>query len=635
MSFIVDLNKKREAIWGLPSVHKKLRAREEWADALPEERQTELACKILEILEKGTDVIPLSVDEHPDFDNVMRGFVTCGLAGARDAFMTAAERSRSMSAMVDLDQRIMKVLLDFGPDSPSGLALLFERVNLAGASGFIEAFITEGTALVKAQKKILRTVLEEKAAAERESAEVSLEVRASQEAAGAPKPPASTIQAGAFDSETAVRMVAEHVLLDAKGSFWCIDGPGMLSLIDQQRARAMFASTTVMANRGVKKHPAFDAWLTHPMRPPRKIIFDPGLPPGVGGFTDKPFNRFPGFAVDFGEALVNRERDATKLKTIRRWLHKVLCAGHEEHYEWLLNWCAHLVQRPGRPMGAAPVMYPHAGVGKSLFFEVLVGGLFHRESRAVMCHAQHLTGRFNGHLENKLFVFSDEALFAGDRAAGNQVKTMLSSEAIHIEPKGRQAYEARNTLNLGFASNSEHPMPMDAGLGRRLFFLNVAPATTDNRLMADQAADAIASGGLEQFWLEMRARDIRHFRPNLFPANDANMAQMRGSGDAFVNWAVAVEGEGAVRWLENGIETIRLLPCDLTHRQAHEALLYMTKGAAKYITMSQMVTHMSNLGFKSTRPRSGSTESRPRVVQLPELELFKLLMDPHGKIFTD
>ncbi len=287
-------------------------------------------------------------------------------------------------------------------------------------------------------------------------------------------------------------------------------------------------------------------------------------------------------------------------------------------------------------MGVAPVMYCAAGVGKSLFFEGLVGGLYRDSSKMFTSDQRHLTGNFTGHLENKLFAFSDEALFAGDKAAGNIVKHRMTGRTLTIEPKGQTAYEVKNILNLAFASNSPYPLPMDEGLARRLMFFRVGDATPQNKRVAAQAYDAVNEGGMAQFWLEMRTRDISKFRPGQFPKNDANDAQARGAGDVMTAFFVAIEAEAAVRWMENGIERESKLPCEVTHTQVCQALKHMVGSAGRHTTMAALVEELKAHGFRSYRP-FGKLEARskPRAVVFPPLDEFRKLADPKGKIFLD
>src|SRR5262245_19880970 len=94
-----------------------------------------------------------------------------------------------------------------------------------------------------------------------------------------------------------------------------------------------------------------------------------------------------------------------------------ICAGHQELSDWLLNWMALGVQKPGDPIGTAPVLHGLPGTGKG-FLAHAYGRLWGRHYTTVT-HQSHVSGRFNAHLFGKRFVFIDEGTFDGGRPHQN------------------------------------------------------------------------------------------------------------------------------------------------------------------------------------------------------------------------
>jgi hypothetical protein len=643
MSFVSQLRTAKESLQPKVVPFRQNTPRQDWAAALPPERQKALAGAILDVIETATDIMNrwgnLDTD-HAEFGSVLSGFVTCGLHDANQTFLTGAEKTRTGAGGQAVWQQMAEIIDNPDPKAPDGLQFLIDRVKQAGGYALIEPFIGEGTAIVAGRRAQTQVVFADKVAERDNAAAVAAAATPPPALSAFLKPKTDQVRSGSFSPEEAVKMVAMNLLIDQRGAYWRIEGPGVATRIQQESARALFAGTKVAGpsiQSGASRHKsAFDAWLNHSLRHPVKMIFDPAKPPGVGGLGIETFNTFPGFAIDFEGALADRDRHATKLATVHQWLLDVICNENAEHYAWLLNWCAYLVQRPGVTMGVAPVMYSAAGVGKSLFFEGLVGGLFRHGSKMFISDHRHLTGNFTGHLEGKLFAFSDEALFAGDRAAGNIVKQRMTGETLTIEPKGQTPYEVPNILNLAFASNSDYPLPMDDGLARRLMFLRVGDATPKNLMAARQAFDAIKEGGLAQFWLEMRVRDISKFGPGQFPKNAANDTQARGAGDAMTAFFIAIEADAALRWMENGIQQKKELPCEVTQTQAHQALKHMVGSVGKYTTQAELVERLKTRGFRSYRPSDNATrKALPRAVVFPPLDEFRKLVDPKGKMFLD
>jgi hypothetical protein len=59
-----------------------------------------------------------------------------------------------------------------------------------------------------------------------------------------------------------------------------------------------------------------------------------------------------------------------------------------------------------------------------------------------------LCGKHNAHLQNKLFLFVDEAMWAGDKAAEKVLKGLTTERWMMIEPKGIDAFQWPNRLGL-------------------------------------------------------------------------------------------------------------------------------------------------------------------------------------------
>ena len=96
------------------------------------------------------------------------------------------------------------------------------------------------------------------------------------------------------------------------------------------------------------------------------FIPTPGKPEYRVGET---FNIFAGWA---NEAIECKESD------VELWLdhlRETLCGGHIEHYEYVLNWMAHLLQFPAIKISTGLIFRSSQGVGKNLFWDDFFGVL--------------------------------------------------------------------------------------------------------------------------------------------------------------------------------------------------------------------------------------------------------------------
>ena len=87
-------------------------------------------------------------------------------------------------------------------------------------------------------------------------------------------------------------------------------------------------------------------------------------------------------------------------------------------------------------------------------------------------HPKHLTGSFNAHLIDCLFLYVDEAFWAGDKAGEGVLKALISEAVFMIERKGVDAFPAVNMLCIAMASNNDRVVPASR-TARRYFVLDV------------------------------------------------------------------------------------------------------------------------------------------------------------------
>src|SRR5258708_8434531 len=73
--------------------------------------------------------------------------------------------------------------------------------------------------------------------------------------------------------------------------------------------------------------------------------------------------------------------------------------------------------------------------------------------------SEHLCGKHNAHLQNKLFLFSDEATWAGDHLAERVLKGMITEKVLMIEPKGVNAFQSPNRLRLYMPPTAKSLVP--------------------------------------------------------------------------------------------------------------------------------------------------------------------------------
>ena len=135
----------------------------------------------------------------------------------------------------------------------------------------------------------------------------------------------------------------------------------------------------------------------------------------------------------------------------KKHIREVITSDDEELYNYILAWMANTVQHPEKQGYTAIVLRGDQGIGKSTFAEWF-GSLFGPHFLELSSSSQ-LTGRFNAHFHNAIFVFADEAAWPGDRSGIGALRRMITQDTLSIERKGLDILMVKNRMHLMIASN--------------------------------------------------------------------------------------------------------------------------------------------------------------------------------------
>lgn len=136
--------------------------------------------------------------------------------------------------------------------------------------------------------------------------------------------------------------------------------------------------------------------------------------------------------------------------------------------DYCMKLLADVLQNPHIKKEVALIIRGGQGTGKSLFqkkYREIFGESYGLEIKTI----DDLQKGFNKFLERALVVVGEEAIFHGDIKAFNQLKAMLTTREIKIEPKGVDAYTVKSFVFLLCVSNAELVAPIS--FGERRFFV--------------------------------------------------------------------------------------------------------------------------------------------------------------------
>jgi hypothetical protein len=139
---------------------------------------------------------------------------------------------------------------------------------------------------------------------------------------------------------------------------------------------------------------------------------------------------------------------------LRDYLHDVICAGDSLCFDYLINYMAHMIQRPEEKPGVMLVLLGGQGTGKGVYFSLLKA-IWPRTTLQV-ADIDQVIGKFNAPLERNYVICMDEALFAGDRKSMDRLKSTVTESSIQIEQKYQPSRVIESVHRFFAASNHDH-----------------------------------------------------------------------------------------------------------------------------------------------------------------------------------
>jgi len=269
-----------------------------------------------------------------------------------------------------------------------------------------------------------------------------------------------------------------------------------------------------------KSVPLAKLWLGHPRRRQFEgVVFDPEQDhPGY-------LNLWTGWPV---------EPCKGDWSLLRDLIWEVLAKRDPDSFAYILNWCANMVQHPGSPGETALVLRGPKGTGKGTFGRVLL--TLAGPNGIHLSSPEALTGKFNAHLRNCIYIFADEAFWAGDKAGEGNLKRTITEPTLFYEPKHVDGQMGRNMTHVVIASNEDWTVPA-SGDERRWAVFDVDPRYKGDGARWDAINTQLAGGGLAAFFYDLRLRDLGGWHPRKdIPQNPDLVRQKLRSLDAAHAW---------------------------------------------------------------------------------------------------
>jgi hypothetical protein len=218
----------------------------------------------------------------------------------------------------------------------------------------------------------------------------------------------------------------------------------------------------------------------------------------------------------------------------------ILANGDRRSAEYILRWTAWSVQHPGELAEVALALRGGKGSGKGMFGKS-VAKCFGEHALHIF-QQNHLTGNFNGHLRTCLFLFADEAFWAGDKKGESVLKGLITEHSLMIEQKGIDAIQWPNRLHIMMAANADWVVPASHD-ERRFAVFDVSNkyakgmAPEDVRMAYfDALHNELKNGGLETMLYDLLHWGLGNWHPRQVYETEGLRKQKEQSMSLIEQW---------------------------------------------------------------------------------------------------
>ena len=267
----------------------------------------------------------------------------------------------------------------------------------------------------------------------------------------------------------------------------------------------------------------------------RAIGFDP---------TDKEnkdiFNVWNGYDItqEIAEKFDEDEAQPILAHILECW-----CNGDEQSFEYVMDYFAHIIQKPWKKSGVVLALRSKQGGGKGVIISKL-GEIIGDNHFCQNSNANYLFGDFNGQLEGKILVNLDEAFWGGDKKMEGMMKNKITERNQTINKKNKEAYMVSDYANYIISTNND----WFAGTtedDRRYYCLELNNKYSGR--MTKEKEDyfnPIVKAPAGSFAKILYNRDITHFNPRIFKKTKLLQEQVERNHNPVKVWWYKVLQDG-------------------------------------------------------------------------------------------
>lgn len=212
--------------------------------------------------------------------------------------------------------------------------------------------------------------------------------------------------------------------------------------------------------------------------------------------------------------------------------------GNLEKALWLIQWLAHIIQRPWERCSLVPVVIGDQGTGKGMLFDNLMKALLEQYHYKIMT-ASTLMERFNWEQGKRLLTLIDEANWGGNHTEDAVLKGLTGSRFQTLEQKFGARLAVENYSRYAILSNNWNAAKIERS-NRRYVVFETNPAYREKHDLFAQIASGLQDGALAHYFMDFLLNvNLEGFNPNAmveFDDGEGHQAKIASNGVEALFW---------------------------------------------------------------------------------------------------
>jgi hypothetical protein len=235
-------------------------------------------------------------------------------------------------------------------------------------------------------------------------------------------------------------------------------------------------------------------------------------------------------------------------KKIMEFLFTVICNKDQIIFNYLINYLAHIYQKPEEKPGIMVALMSPQGCGKGVFMQML--SKIWGRTTLMINEMESITGRFNLCLERKLIVCMDEAMYINDNAGQEKLKNLITEPTINVEAKHQMPRTVNSLHRFFLATNHEHFLKTSKD-DRRLFAIPISECHQNDHKYFENLMDAIENTQeLNGFVYILSQKDLSQFNVRQRPKTQVHAMQIIQSLHGVDRWVYEILNNKKIRYLD-------------------------------------------------------------------------------------